>query len=58
MRFMPAYAAKAGTYTDTDAHFLQSFAAHNGEILAAAVIPSSGNVGSIVLTGGHDWQVR
>ena len=36
---------------------LQGFAAHNGEILSAAVVPSSDTIGSIVLTGGHDWQV-
>ena len=36
---------------------LQAFAAHNGEILSAAVVPSFNTMGSIVLTGGHDWQV-
>lgn len=38
--------------------FLQAFAAHNGEILSAAVVPSSNTMGSVVLTGGHDWQVH
>ena len=36
---------------------MQAFAAHNGEILAAAALPSAGTAGSVVLTGGHDWQV-
>lgn len=39
-------------------HCLQGFAAHNGEILAAAAIPTAGTAGSVVLTGGHDWQVH
>ena len=43
-------------YSNT-AIFLQAFAAHNAEILSAAVVPSSHTMGSIVLTGGHDWQV-
>ena len=47
----------AQTCSGNTATFLQGFAAHNGEILTAAVIPSSNSMGSIVLTGGHDWQV-
>ena len=40
------------------AAFVQGFAAHNGEILAAAAIPSTSSAGSAVVSGGHDWQVR
>ena len=47
----------AQTCSDKNGNFLQGFAAHNGEILCAAVIPSSSTMGNIVLTGGHDWQV-
>lgn len=36
---------------------LQGFAAHNGEILAAVHVPSVGSTGSVIVTGGHDWQV-
>ena len=36
---------------------VQEFAAHNGEILAATAIPSAGAAGSVVISGGHDWQV-
>ena len=43
-------------FSNKFAIFLQGFAAHNGEILSAAVIPSSTTMGTIVLTGGHDWQ--
>lgn len=36
---------------------LQGFSAHNGEILAAVSASAVGSIGSIIITGGHDWQV-